>query len=540
MGFIKRNKVFISIIAAIFVMVFIVIGFSIGYKEKTKPEDILRQSMSSLKADIEKGKNSIWDEIQAKELLDYAKSNPTSMNADINIDASSLQGLFPGDSIGLKTKLDIDPVNKNNAFNLTICVASTDLVDITETKVGDELFLSVPTFLNNTYQINLKNVIADYQSSAWKGMIGMDLSDSSSVLTEINSYKKELSGYTENIQKELSDIMEKHKESLKESVTYNKEKNVIYMTVDRDEVNSIISEIKDSFVESETLSTLLDKLEESRNKSTAEYGHIDEGFVDDDFDTKIPVSENDEEIAENNLTKSKADIINEINNFMDIHLSEDLVIEIVMDKDSNITSIRTVSGNTLDNEYLSEFGFELKFMGEETPASDISAKWYVYSTNDAELNISSTLANGADEDTYWKDTELYLEFIDEDGEEISAGISTDCFLDRENNEFTISLSSQVNDTGSYIEIEGTIDDYVVGKSIRVTLGELYIEENDEKQASLSGIFEIKPMEGEISKPENPVMLFEMTEEDIQNMLKELQTNLGTLIGTMSDVSTEVE
>lgn len=540
MEFIKRNKVFISIIAGLLVVVLIVVCFSLSHKEKTNPEDVLRQSISSLKKDMEKGKNPIWDEIQVKELLDYAKGNPTSMNVNINIDASSLQGLLPGDSIGLKTKLDIDPVNKNNAFGLTIGVANTDLINIIETKVADELFLAVPTFLSNTYQINLKNVIADYQSSAWKEMLGIDLSGDSSTLAEMDSYKKEFLGYTQNIQKELSDIMEKHKESLKESVTYSKEKNVIYVTVDKDEVNSIISEIKDSFVESETLSTLLDKLEESRNKSIAEYGHIDEGFVDDDFDTEIPVSENDEGIAENNSTKSKADIINEINNFMDIHLPEDLVIEFVVDKDSNITSVRTVSGNTLDNEYLSEFGFELKFTGEEIPASDISAKWYVYSTNDAELNISFTSANGADEDTYWKDTELYLEFINEDGEEMSADISTNCSLDRENNEFTVSLSSQVNDIDSYIEMEGTIDDYVVGKSIRVTLGELYIEENDEKQASLSGTFEIKPMEGEISKPENPIMLFEMTEEDIQNMLKELQTNLRTLIGTMPSTSMENE
>lgn len=539
MSFIKRNKLFVSIIAGLLVIVLVIVGFSFGHKEKAKPEDVLRQSISSLKADIEKGKNPIWEEMQMKELLDYARNNPTSMYADINIDATSLQGLLPGDSINLKTKLDIDPVNKNNAFDLAIGVANTDLINITETKVGDELFLAVPTFLDNTYQINLKNIIADYQSSAWKGMLGVDLSDDSSALAEMNSYKNEVLGYAENIQKELSDIMENHKESLKASITYSKEKNVIYMTVDKDEVNAIISEIKDSFVESETLNTLLDKLEESRNNNIAEYGHIDEGFVDD-FDTKMPVSENDEEIVENNSTKSKADIINEINNFMDIHLSEDLVIEFVMDNNSNITSIRTVSGNTLDNEYLSEFGFELKFMGEEIPASDISAKWYVYSTNDAELNISFASANGNDEDTYWNNTELYLEFIDENDEEMSAGISTDCSLDRENNDFVVSLSSQANDTNSYVEIEGTIDDYVAGKSLKVALGELYIEENDEKQASLSGTFEIKPMEEEISKPENSVAFFEMTEEDIQNMMKELQTNLGTLIEAMSDASIENE
>lgn len=539
MSFIKRNKLFVSIIAGLLIIVLVIVGFSFGHKEKAKPEDVLRQSISSLKADIEKGKNPIWEEMQMKELLDYARNNPTSMYADINIDATSLQGLLPGDSINLKTKLDIDPVNKNNTFDLAIGVANTDLINITETKVGDELFLAVPTFLNNTYQINLKNVIADYQSSAWKGMLGVDLSDGSSALAEMNSYKNEFLGYAENIQKELSDIMENHKESLKASITYSKEKNVIYMTVDKDEVNAIISEIKDSFVESETLNTLLDKLEESRNNNIAEYGHIDEGFVDD-FDTEMPVSENDEEIVENNSTKSKADIINEINNFMDIHLSEDLVIEFVMDNNSNITSIRTVSGNTLDNEYLSEFGFELKFMGEEIPASDISAKWYVYSTNDAELNISFASANGNDEDTYWNNTELYLEFIDENDEEMSAGISTDCSLDRENNDFVVSLSSQANDTNSYVEIEGTIDDYVAGKSLKVALGELYIEENDEKQASLSGTFEIKPMEEEISKPENSVAFFEMTEEDIQNMMKELQTNLGTLIEAMSDASIENE
>lgn len=539
MNFIKRNKLFVSIIAGLLVIVLVIVGFSFGHKEKAKPEDVLRQSISRLKADIEKGKNPIWEEMQMKELLDYARNNPTSMYADINIDAASLQELLPGDSINLKTKLDIDPVNKNNAFGLTIGVANTDLINIAETKVGDELFLAVPTFLSNTYKVNLKNIIADYQSSAWKGMLGVDLSDGSSALAEMNSYKNEFLGYTENIQKEMSDIMEKHKESLKASITYSKEKNVIYMTVNKDEVNAIISEIKDSFVESETLSALLDKLEETQNNNIAEYGHIDEGFVDD-FDTEMPVSENDEEIVENNSTKSKADIINEINNFMDIHLSEDLVIEFVMDNNSNITSIRTVSGNTLDNEYLSEFGFELKFMGEEIPASDISAKWYVYSTNDAELNISFTSANGNDEDTYWNDTELYFEFIDENGEEMSAGISADCSLDRENNDFVISLSSQANDTNSYVEIEGTVDDYVAGKNIKVTLGELYIEENDEKQATLSGTFEIKPMEGEISKPENSVAFFEMTEEDIQNMMEELQTNLGTLIGAMSGVSIENE
>ena len=32
----------------------------------------------------------------------------------------------------------------------------------------------------------------------------------------------------------------------------------------------------------------------------------------------------------------------------------------------------------------------------------------------------------------------------------------------------------------------------------------------------------------------------MTEEDIQNMMKELQTNLGTLIEAMSDASIENE
>ena len=539
MNFIKRNKLFVFIIAGLLVIVLVIVGFSFGHKEKAKPEDVLRQSISSLKVDIEKGKNPIWEEMQMKELLDYARNNPTSMYADINVDATSLQGLLPGDSINLKTKLDIDPVNKNNTFDLAIGVANTDLINITETKVGDELFLAVPTFLDNTYQINLKNIIADYQSSAWKGMLGVDLSDDSSALAEMNSYKNEVLGYAENIQKELSDIMENHKESLKASITYSKEKNVIYMTVDKDEVNAIISEIKDSFMESETLNTLLDKLEESRNNNIVKYGHIDEGFVDD-FDTEMPVSENDEEIVENNSTKSKADIINEINNFMDIHLSEDLVIEFVMDNNSNITSIRIVSGNTLDNEYLSEFGFELKFMGEEIPASDISAKWYVYSTNDAELNISFASANGNDEDTYWNNTELYLEFIDENGEEMSAGISTDCSLDRENNDFVVSLSSQANDTNSYVEIEGTIDDYVAGKSLKVALGELYIEENDEKQASLSGTFEIKPMEEEISKPEKSVTFFEMTEEDIQNMMEELQTNLGTLIEAMSGASVESE
>lgn len=539
MSFIKRNKLFVFIIAGLLVIVLVIVGFSFGHKEKAKPEDVLRQSISSLKVDIEKGKNPIWEEMQMKELLDYARNNPTSMYADINVDATSLQGLLPGDSINLKTKLDIDPVNKNNTFDLAIGVANTDLINITETKVGDELFLAVPTFLDNTYQINLKNIIADYQSSAWKGMLGVDLSDDSSALAEMNSYKNEVLGYAENIQKELSDIMENHKESLKASITYSKEKNVIYMTVDKDEVNAIISEIKDSFMESETLNTLLDKLEESRNNNIVKYGHIDEGFVDD-FDTEMPVSENDEEIVENNSTKSKADIINEINNFMDIHLSEDLVIEFVMDNNSNITSIRIVSGNTLDNEYLSEFGFELKFMGEEIPASDISAKWYVYSTNDAELNISFASANGNDEDTYWNNTELYLEFIDENGEEMSAGISTDCSLDRENNDFVVSLSSQANDTNSYVEIEGTIDDYVAGKSLKVALGELYIEENDEKQASLSGTFEIKPMEEEISKPEKSVTFFEMTEEDIQNMMEELQTNLGTLIEAMSGASVESE
>ena len=38
MSFIKRNKLFVSIIAGLLVIVLVIVGFSFGHKEKAKPE----------------------------------------------------------------------------------------------------------------------------------------------------------------------------------------------------------------------------------------------------------------------------------------------------------------------------------------------------------------------------------------------------------------------------------------------------------------------------------------------------------------------
>lgn len=103
-----------------------------------------------------------------------------------------------------------------------------------------------------------------------------------------------------------------------------------------------------------------------------------------------------------------------------------------------------------------------------------------------------------------------------------------------------SLTDQDTEDTVYLELYGTFTDVVPGQGFTLNFDKCAIGQNYEELGALSGKISIEAQPGEITKPQDVQMIFDMTQEEINMVMEKIEENMNQLSGMFGTEETEYE
>lgn len=173
---------------------------------------------------------------------------------------------------------------------------------------------------------------------------------------------------------------------------------------------------------------------------------------------------------------------------------------------------------------------EIFFLGEERSIDKIQGKFKAHGVDGVEREVLWQTKQAADEELYRMDMDLKL---DEDGEPfVKMKLLWEC--DALKDTFDFDCSAKDEETEVQLVMEGNVDDYVTGESVKADLDNLTFHMDGEEIFKLTGDIDIEPLRGTIDPSVRPeTAFFEMSESDWYGILLQIEDKYGSLF-TESD------
>lgn len=107
-----------------------------------------------------------------------------------------------------------------------------------------------------------------------------------------------------------------------------------------------------------------------------------------------------------------------------------------------------------------------------------------------------------------------------------------------------SLTDQNTEDTVYLEISGTFSEVVPGQGFTLNFDKCSLGQNYEDIGTLNGKIKLEAQPGEVQKPQNVQMIFDMTQEELDIMVDTIEENAEKLSGIFreeeSEYSTEIQ
>ena len=487
----NRKGLVIGICVAVVIVLLTIIAVLVYNFVFNTPKAKLDRAFKKLGTEFTNSEDSFFRELKIDEILTRAQEQPTKVAASVNVVVPGLEQAMAYDTAGIDYSSNLNLPDRKRSDQISVSVANIDLFTIHTTIIDNELYLELPEYLSDVYQISLSTIGKDYQGSVWKDMLGAELDEDFGIdafSTDEDTSSADTPEFGDKFSKELLAVAEEHREDLKNAVSYQKGKGYIAATIDKDAVNDLVEDLGKAAADSEALNELLGEYPDS------------------------------------------TDALSEM---FDFTFKDDPEIHFYIDKKGRIASIETADEIRIDNAYLSKLGFSIEFNGDKNPVDSIYCNMNFTSTHDEKCQLSFQFDTEKTDDELYRKITMNTEYTDEyENKESETVILESTFRDADK-EFTVKLSGEEDgETIFVMSADGVFTDYTPGESMNLTIGDASIEVDGEYPVKLSGSLQIKPLEEEIREPASAVKLFDMTEMDIYNAVMEFEESIENLSGLL--------
>lgn len=462
-----------------------------------------------------------------EEMYNSMLDSNTEIDFGMTLEDSSMDYLAAGYGSGFNMKVQSDVANFKNYIEMGVQYGGMDLASAQLYMDKTNLMLTIPELSKRLFTVNYADDIeGQIKNSPYVGQMiiesGMDVTVFTDYMDYIKkAYDKENGGIFD-----INALWTRYKEGsqaindFKTAMTVEKTDKAAF-TLDGKEQNckgynvaitkdSMISFLRTSskfFLEDETFKKdILEYLTQVMNLSQGMYG---------DSYSYMYGSEDPESMVKE-VWGMTEDGVDEVLKFLDENMS-DVAMTVYVDKAGRLAAfdLTTSLTDSMDVVYDIKAHFELK--GGSYLTQNLEGTITV-SAEGEDVTIALVKDGTYDKKTLTSNVQADLSA---DGEVFSMIYSGNYNVENGDYDLNLEFKDSAN-TGVTISSNGIISDVVKGKSMTVTVDSAKAEVSDMGMIDFSGMYALKPLEGEVKIPEGePLDVLAATQEEIETVMAEM-------------------
>lgn len=375
------------------------------------------------------------------------------------------------DTIGVDYLQKFDGENQLMQAEFALSFFNIKLLEAGMAADAEKLYVSVPDIADEWYYLNTQTLGADYQSSMWKEVLGMEVAEDYSFSLFEEEAEADVAVSDEGtvvLQEEWLALIEEYTPRFAEGATIEDSGNVV--EIERD----------GKTVRCEGVRVIIEK--EVLNDFLKDFFELYEEYYEEDI-------------------------------AFEGELKSDVELCFYMDSKNRIVNISTPEKIKFADSDVESIGFSLVFSGEEHALDEISGngKMEIFDetlTFEVERNAETKGSVLEDE---WK-----LLMDGESGGEVS--MEWTYAIDWEDLECESNLTVESDSAKLENILVGACSDIDSGESMTVEIEEFSILENGKEMVKISGSIEVGVLEEEIAMPSEATDLMGMNEEELINII----------------------
>lgn len=504
-----------GLVAVIIVVVVLVLALLIGVVVVAasllgSPERKVEKGLANLAEELTASQNPVFEKLEMKEYLEQV--NTVGSTEEFSLNISDIEDMDM--TIGVDMVSSFDFENKKLSMDAAVSVMNITLATLEMASDEENMYIAIPEFFGDTIKLPVEGFAEKFNDSELAYYIGMELPED----MDISLFPEE--GEPEEVEEMFSEdfieTIEEHKAAIADSMTiekYDDTKEVTVgdneveckgyiITVGEDEINDLYESIFEEIVYGDASDYFVEALHEEYSMN---------GYTEED-------------------TREEWEYMM---GSAGLEIKDDLEIILYMDKKNRIVSmeIEELSMVLIDEYYEEEviFGLVIDLIGEERTIDEIEAELTIESDMDNTIVCSLTRVAEGDENQLtdeWcveligdldYDEYVLIEMISEwNADDMEA------YLDlrlQSGQEYTEEIE---------VELEGSVEEYEVGKSYTFEIDNMTMYVDYEPVITISGEWTTSMLEDEIEMPTDAWEILDATSTEIEDWVWEIYDNMSNM------------
>lgn len=501
----SRKGLIIGIIAAAAVLVSAIAGFAVYKLVFDTPRARLAKGFANLAEEMADYKGEIADKLDYAALMERFYTEPYSANMRMNITNPNLDSAI--DTIGLDISERVDYPGRKLDGDFSISLWNAAILSGSMTVDDDTLYVSLPTFMKDTYSLNLESLGRDFNRSEWSRMLETQVEDSLSFDAFAEAGMPQSQQMLAEEYREI--ILNDWKELVKSAVIEDSKTTIeieragktircggIRVVLEKEAVNLLLEDLKDGYLESPYMEEMVERLLAKENL-----------FSEGSMETEKEIWDGLEEM-------------------FSVEVEEDLEFCFHLDGKNRIVGISMPEQAALKSEFLDAVGFSFVLSGTERTPDEISGSLELVSEGEA-VEVSIDRSAWTDEVLYENKVNIMLDYVD-DVNYPAIMFKYESEWDLEEDEFQYFLGASDGEIEFALKLKGAFTDIEKGERFTLNIGQFSFCVDDEEVLKVTGAYMIEPFDGEITAPENATELFQMTDKEISMLAAEIVESIVEL------------
>lgn len=493
----KKGKAGI-VIAVIAVLVVLVGGIGVfmllkgGLFASKNPEKLLEQGIAIREKENEAYTASLSDMLGSDILRKRKEEDTYHMNASLSF---TIPASYDLDNISVEVDAVTDKARDMGEYELSVGTYGFKISVGSMITADNMLYFTSPLILKDTYHIDIENLEEDFENSAWAEMLELELPEgyfeTFGDAAEITDTEEELKALVEKYSALLAEGQQIELLSEpKEFELHGKTEKCrgVSITVGKDVVNEWIEGFKTEFMDSNYYKSLIDSVASQQA------------------------------FAETDIEEYRQQMDEIMDAMFGIRFEQDFVLNVYMDSKGRIINQSTPEDIRVSGSEIELFSIDINYLGEERAMDTIDAFCYFESADTAWYFGIDRNAEVSDE-VYNESWTCSLGEVD--GFELSLAYKND--WNHSDRGFDMEITLLATDEYGYtddftVTAEGVYTGVVKGETYTLEIDNAALSYDGDTLIRMSGKIVGEFVDQAIEVPEDSVNFFEMTEDEIEDML----------------------
>lgn len=487
----KKSKLPFIILGVILVV--IIAAGAAAYVLLNSPKARLAKGVANMLKELSAYDDKVSEKINRPLLAENKRKSPHTTTVDLTVTVPEDDDMG---NLNITMNAGLDYTNRLADIDFKLGVFHLNLIEGNMIVDNNQMYVSLPKLLKDTYSMKLDTLGADYNRSEWKNELEYELEEDFS----LDIFEEEQESEYDDVD-EIQEQLEADISLLKNSISIGKvpEKVTIQrsgkdykcsgvsVTIPRDAMNTFLDRFQEEFMNS---SLYQDEVTRTVEEYATAY------FVKEDIQEMVDEYTND---------------------ILGIRCKNDLTLYLYMDSHSHILRIATPSKIEFKDSNLKGIQMKADFTGTDRTLDVINAECTVETVDETETFEFGRDASVTNE-IY--DENITFDYIDNNNTTVlSLGYTNTWNLT--NAEFDSKVSIKMEDESAELSAEGGYSNIIEGEGYTLDISTASLVLDGETIVRTAGTISIAPGMKETTVPEQSVSFFDMDSTAIYSMLYEM-------------------